>query len=172
MLLETGYWRHRLFELRSARQSVLFKPRPELSLDGVEVDEFRIRAHDGVRLYGLRAESRFGAGGRSARIRIVGPSDLPTIDPRAVQSGEAEFVIQAPAGRKLKDRVLDVLRVCQLASVDSEGTARPIRLVVQEGLARPDEFLIASQLLAKEIEDSLPSSPLDDGAGWGSEPGR
>lgn len=164
LLLERSYWRNRLQELKLARQSVLLIPRPELSSPFVEVDEFRIRTHDGVRLFGLRAQSRLAPAGTIARIRLVGPSDLPSIDRDAIENGESDFVFQEPAGRKLEDRVLDVLRICQLAEGNGTDAPRRIRLVSPEG-AQLDEFLIASQLLADETPAPIPS-PLDDSAGW------
>jgi hypothetical protein len=170
LLLERSYWRNRLQELELARQSVLLIPRPELSSPFVEVDEFRIRAHDGVRLFGLRAQCRLQAPTRVARIRIVGPSDLPEIDREAIMNGESEFVFQEPAGRKLEDRVLDVLRICRLAAescaqADRQREPRCLRLLADEG-CEPDEFLIASQLLSEEVV-TAGQTPLDDGAGWG-----
>ena len=171
LLLERSYWRNRLQELNLARQSVLLIPRPELSSPFVEVDEFRIRAHDGVRLFGLRAQSRIPGPTRIARIRIVGPSDLPEIDRDTIVNGECEFVFQEPAGRKLEDRVLDVLRICRLAAescvqVNQRAEPSSVRLLADEG-SEPDEFLIASQLLSEETVTARPN-PLDDSAGWGA----
>lgn len=163
LLLERGYWANRLRELRLSRVSLVIIPRPELSSNGIEVDEFRVRAHDGVRLWGLRARSRFGT--ISARVRVVGPSDLPQIDRQAIQRGEAEFVFQEPAGRRLEDRVLDVLRVCQVAV--EVGTTARVELVATAGCPAPDEFLIATQLLADESNAQRSATePLDDSAGW------
>jgi hypothetical protein len=164
LLLEPGYWANRLRELRLSRVSLVIIPRPELSSKGIEVDEFRVRAHDGVRLWGLRARSRFGTS--AARVRVVGPSDLPQIDQRAIERGEVEFVFQEPAGRRLEDRVLDVLRVCQVAVEVGSASAR-VELVASEGCQAPDEFLIATQLLADEAgAQHAENSPLDDAAGW------
>lgn len=168
LLLERSYWRNRLQELNLARQSVLLIPRPELSSALIEVTEFRIRSHDGIRLFGLRGQSRFGTASRCVRVRVVGPSDLPHIDPRVIENGESEFVLQEPAGRKLEDRVLDVLRICRLAAAAESSNPRQILFGASRG-QQPDEFLIASQLLADEIEPPLPA-PLDDGAGFGSTP--
>jgi hypothetical protein len=170
LLLERSYWRNRLQELELARQSVLLIPRPELSSPFMEVDEFRVRAHDGVRLYGLRARCRFAGPQRVARIRIVGPSDLPEIDRGAIENGESEFVFQEPAGRKLEDRVLDVLRICRLAAEthaqdDPAQEQNRVRLLADDG-CEPDEFLIASQLLT---ESAAAHAPLDDGAGFGAD---
>lgn len=168
LLLERSYWRNRLQELRLARQSVLLIPRPDLCTARVEVDEFRLRAHDGLRLYGLRARSRTGGVARPTRVRIVGPSDLPAIDCESIDAGECEFVFQEPAGRRLEDRVMDVLRICQMASESGSQTPRRVRLSAEEG-SEPDEFLIAARLLGGDPED-VRGSPLDDTAGFGAAP--
>jgi hypothetical protein len=151
LLLEPGYWRNRLQELKLARPSVLLIPRPDLSTAWIEVDEFRIRAHDGVRLFGLRAQSRLNLDTRTSRVRMVGPSELPEIDRSSVEQGMTELVFQQPAGRRLEDRVLDVLRVCQLATSTEGQDPREIALVARDRRRVPDEFLIASQLLADQI---------------------
>lgn len=148
LLLERSYWRNRLQVLRLARPSVLLIPRPELSDAAVDVDEFRIRAHDGVRLFGLRALSRIGAQRGPARIRIVGPCELAEIDRSRIDAGECEFVFQEPAGRRLEDRVLDVLRICQVATQSESVRSDQVQLV--SATQQPDEFLIASHLLAEE----------------------
>ena len=159
LLLERGYWRNRLQVLKLAQPSVILIPRPELSSGAVEVDEFRIRTHDGIRLYGLRARNRLRCTSGPVRVRVVGPCERPEIDRRAVEEGTPEFVFQEPAGRRLEDRVLDVLRVCQLAADDVAIDARRVRLVAPE--QEPDEFLIASHLLAEEV----PAAVLDDDCG-------
>jgi hypothetical protein len=130
---------------------VVLIPRPELSNAAVEVDEFRIRAHDGIRLFGLRGQSRFHTSHSAARVRMVGPCELPEIDRQAIQECGTEFVFQEPAGRRLEDRVLDVLRVCQLASSEENIDTERVRLFTPDPGQAPDEFLIASQLLADDI---------------------
>lgn len=154
LLLERSYWRNRLQVLKLARPSVLLIPRPELSNPTIDVDEFRIRAHDGVRLFGLRAQSRIGVARGPARIRIVGPSELPEIDHARLEDGACEFVFQEPAGRRLEDRVLDVLRICQVAAQSESVRADQVQLVSVRH--QPDEFLIASHLLAEEVTPATP----------------
>lgn len=154
LLLERSYWRNRLQVLRLAKPSMLLIPRPELSTGGIEVDEFRIRTHDGIRLLGLRARSRIGALRGPARIRVVGPCEAPQVDPEAIHPGEIEFVLQFPAGRRLEDRVLDLLRLCQVAAEKEDLPADQVRFSSQ--LAEKDEFLIASQLLADDLPGIVP----------------
>jgi hypothetical protein len=164
LLLERGYWSPRLRELRGTRASLVLIPRPELSTNAVLVEEFRVRAHDGTRLWGLRARSRFGSA--SARVRAVGPSELPQFDRQAVEQGLEEFIFQEPAGRRLADRVLDVLRVCQVAA-EVGGRASQVQLAGDAAGTLTDEFLIASQLLAEEPPAEGPALPPWDGhAGW------
>lgn len=160
LLLERGYWRNRLQQLTLAQPSVLLIPRPELSTLSVEVDEFRLRTHDGIRLYGLRAQSRLPVSQQEVMVRIVGPCDSPDLDREAMSCGTTEFVFQEPAGRRLEDRVMDVLRVCQIAAAQEGRTARDVRLVSSHDI--PDEFLIVSQLLAEEIDLAASSREAED----------
>lgn len=149
LLLQRSYWSDRLQALQSGRPSLLLIPRPELSSKALEVDEFRIRAHDGIRLFGLRAQSRIGRSSAPATIRLVGPCEVPEVRSSEIGAGETEFILQEPAGRRLEDRVLDVLRVCQVAAQCEHVRADQVRLVSPRN--EPDEFLIASQLLAEEL---------------------
>jgi hypothetical protein len=138
-----------LQQLNLAQPSVLLIPRPELSTLSVEVDEFRVRTHDGIRLYGLRAQSRLPVAHQDVMVRLVGPCETPELDREAMHDGTTEFVFQEPAGRRLEDRVMDVLRVCQIAAAQEGRSPRDVRLVSSDEI--PDEFLIASQLLAEEL---------------------
>ncbi|SRR5258706_214281 len=157
LLLERVYWRNRLQQLNLAQPSVLLIPRPELSTLSVEVDEFRLRTHDGIRLYGLRSQSRLPVAEQQVMVRLVGPCDSPELDRDAMRNGTTEFVFQEPAGRRLEDRVMDVLRVCQIAAAQEGRSTRDVRLVCSNDI--PDEFLIVSQLLAEELD--LTVSPED-----------
>lgn len=150
LLLERGYWRNRLQELNLAQPSVLLIPRPELSTSAVEVDEFRLRTHDGIRLFGLRAQSRIPVDSQQVLVRLVGPCESPDLDREAMQDGATEFVFQEPAGRRLEDRVMDVLRVCQIAAAQEGTSTRDVRLISSDEV--PDEFLIVSQLLAEQVD--------------------
>jgi hypothetical protein len=150
LLLERGYWRNRLHQLNLAQPSVLLIPRPELSTDSVEVDEFRLRTHDGIRLYGLRAQSRLPIAHQQVMVRLIGPCESPDLDREVLSDGTTEFVFQEPAGRRLEDRVMDLLRVCQIAAAQEGRSTRDVRLVSSHEI--PDEFLIVTQLLAEELD--------------------
>ncbi|MEO6710730.1 MAG: hypothetical protein ABIP42_14205 [Planctomycetota bacterium] len=78
----------------------------------------------------------------------------------AVTEGCLDFVWQIPAGRRLEDRVLDVLRVWQVAVHYSGLSAEDVRLVAAIPGQETDEFMIASRLLDQGILDGK----SDDGA--------
>jgi hypothetical protein len=146
-LLEPTYWRSRLQGMGQVGRSLTLVPRPDLSGAGIEVVEFRLRAHDGTRLWGLLARPGWHPGELPARIRMVGPAERPEVDSHALERGEADVVFQEPPGRRLEDRVLDVVRICQLAQ-DTEGVDRGrIHFISPTDRREPDEFLIAQQLL-------------------------
>lgn len=115
LLLEPAYWRDRLRCLEGGPVGVVWTPRHDLSGRGVEAMEFRIVAHDGERLWGLFAWPAWQNEPWKAIVRSVGPAERPEIDARRVREGVAEFIFQEPAGRRLSDRVVDVLHVVKLA---------------------------------------------------------
>ena len=147
LLLERSYWRNRLRELELERRSTIHVPRPDLSSPGKEVVEFRVRAHDGVRLWGLIARPTPRLGQQPVRIRVIGPCDPPTIDSTAMRNGWVEFVLQEPAGRRLVDRVLDVVRIFQVARETEGVDPERLEFEAESGGHAPDEFRIASRLL-------------------------
>jgi len=78
----------------------------------------------------------------------VGPADRPEVDTHLLEDGQAEFVFQEPAGRRLEDRVLDVVRVCQVAFQTTGIDRLQVRFDCATDTEGPDEFLIAEQLFA------------------------
>lgn len=148
LLLEPTYWRDRLQELTLEQRGLMITPRPDLSGRGQDVVEFRVRTHDGQRLRGLFARPTFQNGPWPAHIRSVGHTQEPEIDADLLRSGTAEFVFRESSGRRLEDRVLDVVRVCQLA-FQTEGIDRlQVSFSCPRDSREPDEFLIAEQLFA------------------------
>lgn len=153
LLLDPTYWRGRLQTLSEDCRGVVWTPRPDLSGRGKETMEFRIRSHDGAQLWGLFARPAWHSEPWHAVVRSVGPATRPTIDVKLVQSGTAEFVFQEPAGRRLADRVIDVMQVCRLAmetagieGVEVEGPGG-----TAESPTCNDELLIADQLITHRI---------------------
>lgn len=153
LLLEPTYWRERLRGLAGDDQGLFFTPRPDLSAAGVEVVGFRVRAHDGAVLRGLLARPTWQPGDRPAIVRSVPAGEVAEVDDATVRSGSVELVFEEPSGRALPDRVLDVVRVSQVA-LRTQGIDRlQIHFGClesgEEGLA--DEYLIADQLLERTL---------------------
>jgi hypothetical protein len=151
LLLEAAYWRRRLAQMDSVQRALLILPRADLSNPLSEVVEWRLRAHDGLRLWGLRAQSPFFPEPKGACIRQVSSCDLPTIDDEAVGDGHVDFILQTPVGRKLEDRVLDLLRTYQMAVHYSGIDADKVRFAPTSAGDTPDEVMIATQLVAQGI---------------------
>ena len=146
LLLEPHYWRDRLQHQRSVRHFLLRVPRPDLSSPACEVEEVRFRSHDGVRLWGLVGRCPLLHGQQPALLRTVGACERPAINPSNVQDGFTEIVLQFPAGRRLEDRVLDVLRTCDLALNLQWVDVDRVQLSTTDSRDLPDELRIAEQL--------------------------
>lgn len=112
----------------------------------VEVEEFRFRSHDGTRLWGLLGRCALNRDGEPARIRLVGPCERLEVDHRAVEAGTCEFVLQEQAGRRLEDRVLDVIQLFRLVRGFQGVDRNRVALHVPESGRAPDELRIASKL--------------------------
>lgn len=119
------------------------------------VIEWRMRAHDGQRLWGLRALSPFHSEPKGVHLREVAATELPSVHLDTVVEGQAEFVIQVPAGRRLEDRVLDVLRVVQVALDTCHLVPEQVHLdpcdCGVDAVKLPDEFLIVGRLMDQGI---------------------
>lgn len=152
LLLLQEYWRNRLQTLKLARPSALYTPRQDLSTRAVKVEEFRVRAFDGLRLHGLCGRRSMAIGNCQVRLRVVPFDRSPEIDLSAVRSGVHEYVLQSADARKLEDRVLDVLRACELAAGKEGIRTHEVQLFTPDTESEPDEFLIAARLIAGEIE--------------------
>jgi hypothetical protein len=153
LLLEPTYWRERLRGLEGADKGLFFTPRPDLSTAGIEVVAFRVRAHDGEVLRGFLARPLWQAGDRPAIVRSVPAGRAAEVDVETVRSGSAELVFEEPAGRALPDRVLDVVRVSQIA-LKAPGIDRlqiHFGCLTDDDGEIPDEYLIADQLLERTL---------------------
>ena len=145
LLLDPGYWRPRLERLEREPRKLAVFPRPDLSRPGIDVVELRLCAHDGARLTALLARSAFAGTGLVVRLRACLDAQGPELDFSAVEEGGTDLVMQYPPGRRLEDRVLDVLRIvaaaCSVESVDcSRVSLHPSDSCVQ------DEFVIVELL--------------------------
>ena len=111
-----------------------------------------MRAFDGLRLLGLCGRRSMAIGKSQVRLRILSPDRLLEVDLSAVRAGVTEYVLRSPESRKLEDRVLDVLRACELAAGKEGIRTHEVLLFTPEREAEPDEFLIAGELIAGETE--------------------
>lgn len=147
LLLEPSYWHKRLSQLASGPTSMMSSPRKDLSGGVRRVEEFRLRAHDGQIIWGLISFPTLFPGTRPCCIRAAGPADPLELDPESAEQGLIEVLYQAPAGRRLEDRVLDLLRVREQAK--NEPNVRADATSIRSCLAKHpvDEVLIATQLL-------------------------
>ncbi len=138
LLLDPSYWRPRIERLEQRPRQLVIFPRPDLERPGIEVLELRLRAHDGERLTALLARSAFAQSGESVRLRPCQEISSCQLDWRAVESGHTDLIFRYPGqvgGRKLEDRVLDVLRIvhaaCSIESVDCEKVEFPEEKTLQ-----------------------------------------
>lgn len=154
-LVDRRYWQTRMDRMDAVRRGLLILPRPDLSSPFVDVIEWRMRAHDGQRLWGLRALSPFHSEPKGVHLREVAATELPSVHLDTVVEGQAEFVIQVPAGRRLEDRVLDVLRVVQVALDTCHLVPEQVHLdpcdCGVDAVKLPDEFLIVGRLMDQGI---------------------
>lgn len=146
LLLDPQYWRSRLQEQRLVRHFLLRVPRPDLSSASCQVEEIRFRAHDGVRLWGLIGRCPLFPNAQPAHLRTVGACERPSIDQAVVEAGCSEIVLQFPAGRRLEDRVLDVLRACEMTRDLEAIDFQRVELSPPPNGMLADELLIASEL--------------------------
>ncbi|MFT5151825.1 MAG: hypothetical protein ACI841_001812 [Planctomycetota bacterium] len=137
--------------MNAVRKALSVVPRPDLSGNGKEVVEFRLRAHDGTTLWGLLAKSQFHKGARPAEIRVIGPSERPEVDKTVLEDGIAQLIFQEPAGRRLPDRVLDVLRIAQMALATDGIDHDRISFCHPKDNQMVNEVIIAEQLLAGDL---------------------
>ena len=150
--MEPTYWRNRVEEMNLRQRSLFVLPRPDLSSPAVDVAEIRIRAHDGLRLSGMTGRCKLGSAALPARIRMIGAEQALEVDREAVCDGYCDIAIQVPEGRRLEDRVLDVMRACQTASEMEGVDPTRVSFVFRPDDTEPDEVRIASQLLSHGLE--------------------
>lgn len=145
LLLHRSWWESLLRDRPEALQPPSLTPRPDLSTPDRAVSEFELRTHDGSSLFGLFAHPTHAPGPCQARLRCCGPADTLEVDDSAADFDE--WIVQEPAGRKLKDRVLDMVQLFHVIQA-TEGLDRG-RLGTRAAPGRPlpDELRIASQLL-------------------------
>lgn len=144
LLLDPQYWRTRLEQLDATPRHLVVTPRPDFGRPGMEVAEFRLRAHDGERLHALICRPCFGCQGDALVVQPCEGISPEAVDWGAVEDGTVEVLFEYPPERRLEDRVLDVIRVFQAACSIEPGEGGPVSFGA-DGEAR-DELLIVSRL--------------------------
>jgi hypothetical protein len=137
--------------MERVQRGLLILPRPDLSSRQAEVVEWRLRAHDGYRIWGLRGQSPFHFAPKGAVIREVSWCDLPQVCQETITDGKVDFVFPVAPGRRLEDRVLDLLRVFQVAVNYSRVELANVKLCGEEPGCEPDEYMIVSRLIGLGI---------------------
>lgn len=151
-LLQPEYWRTRLERPGISQGSLLLLPRPDVSTPFVEVEEFRFRAHDGLRLWGVRMLAGYSAPELASKICIVGPAEAIDPETRALDPGGAFFFLREPSGRRLEDQVLDVLRLaCLIASLERRGVEH-IDCCADQQEAEPNHLALR---IAEELKQTI-----------------
>ena len=151
-LLQPEYWRTRLERPGISQGSLLLLPRPDVSTPFVEVEEFRFRAHDGLRLWGVRMLAGYSAPEFASKICIVGPAEAIDPETRALDPGGAFFFLREPPGRRLEDQVLDVLRLaCLIASFERRGVEH-IDCCADKQEAEPNHLALR---IAEELKQTI-----------------
>jgi hypothetical protein len=140
--------------METVSRSYLLVPRPDLSSPIVDVVDWRLRAHDGAQIRGLRGQSPFHSVPRGARIRQAGLDEELTPCLETVTEGCVDFVYHCGPERRLEDRVLDALRVWQ-AALNAGVAADAVSFVHPTTPSAPDEFMIAAELLRMGMAEHL-----------------
>ena len=144
-LLDPGFWQDRVARMDAVNRGLMLLPRPDLSSPMLDVVEWRIKAHDGSRLWGLRGSSPFHVIPKGVCLREVAAHEPVEIDLDVILDGRVDLVFQLLAGRRLEDRVLDVIRARQVAE-NCGVEPDEVELVTSAGHREPDEFMIAERL--------------------------
>ncbi|QDU65049.1 hypothetical protein Pla86_01120 [Planctomycetes bacterium Pla86] len=149
MLFEPRYWRDRLEDMSQVPRQLLVLPRQELALPGGEASELWLRAHDRVRLRALFARSVVLFPRPVVRLSLTSSSlQAPRLDWDSIADGQVQLVVENVPGRRLEDRVLDLLRTIQAAREQAQLDDGRLTLRTGERDAARDEVMIVDRLLS------------------------
>lgn len=81
-------------------------------------------------------------------LELVDSLERPRLDWDAIADGQPQLAVEATPGRRLEDRVLDLLRVIQAARELAELTDGRVKLHTGPADDRRDEVVIVNRLLA------------------------
>jgi hypothetical protein len=144
LLLDPEYWRPRLEHLSSVPRHLVILPMPELSRPGAEICQLNLRAHDGTQLLALLVRPAFCVSGAAVRLRKCSEGEAAEPDWNFVESGGTDLCFTFQSGRRLQDRVLDIVRLSRAACCMESVNCSSLTLGEEE--ATQDEFLIARWL--------------------------
>ncbi len=149
LLLDATWWRERLRAMDRVPRHLLVFPRPELAPPGRDVAELWLRAHDGIRLRGILGRSPMAHPRPVLRLALLRPGEQGELEWSKIAGGRSDLLFEPPPSRRLEDRVLDVLRICQATRVVTQVHDGPLRLDLPGGDPLPDELRIADRLLTE-----------------------
>ena len=165
LLLEPTYWQGRLAEISEIPRQLLVFPRHDLSWPGGEVAELWLRGAQGGRVRALFARPRFAVQRPSLRLVLAGSGSaesegLAPADGSGwsggvfhwdrIRDGESWLIWRPDPGRRLEDRVLDLVRTVQAARQLLGDLEAPVEFEEEEGGPGADELRIAQQLLREQ----------------------
>ena len=148
LLFEATWWRERLRAMDRVPRHLLVFPRAELSIPGGEALELWLRAHDGIRLRGILGRSLLALPEPELRLELLAPGESAELEWDEISRGRADLLFEPPPSRRLEDRVLDAVRICQASRAVTGVPSGPLRLVMQ-GPRAADELQIADRLLSQ-----------------------
>jgi len=88
----------------------------------------------------------FQRDGSPTRLRLATSGRDEELDWGRIEGGEADLIFKTDLGRRLEDRVLDVLRLVTCAATLEGMEERKIELLPEDRAAAADELLIAQAL--------------------------
>lgn len=147
--VDPGYWNERLDALDAVPRQLLVFPRTELALPGGEASELWLRAHDRVRLRALFGRSGVAVPRGELALATVVDLHGQRLDWDQIADGRPQVILERQAGRRLEDRVLDLLRVLRAARDLAGLQELRIGLRVPQAERSRDEVLIVERLLAE-----------------------
>ncbi|MEO0649089.1 MAG: hypothetical protein AAFZ65_00245 [Planctomycetota bacterium] len=146
---DSGFWDTRLSSLSTTPRQLLVFPRQELALPGGEASEIWLRAHDRTRLRALFARSAVAAPRSEVLVSLVDDLHGRRLDWDQIADGRPQCVLERQPGRRLEDRVLDLIRLIRAARDLARIEDQRLGLRASEVDRGRDEVMIVERLLAE-----------------------
>ncbi|MFT5292463.1 MAG: hypothetical protein ACI82F_004551 [Planctomycetota bacterium] len=145
-LLDPDYWKPRLKDLSKAPRELAMFPRPDLARSTLDVTELGMLAHDGSRLRGLLVRPARRVRGEDIDLvasEFLGADAVPW---KRAEGGVCVLVYELGKGRRLEDRVLDLLRFASTACALETARSHSLRFHNPQGAAPADEARIVERI--------------------------